>query len=56
MLFDLHFDPLLAAEYAALVILLVFLYRRAGTTRAKAVVYVLSVILVAVFLLLFAPR
>ncbi len=55
-LFSFNFDPVLAVEYAALVILLVFLYRRAKSTRAKAAVYVLSVVMVAIFLLLFAPR
>ncbi len=55
-LLNFQFDPLLAVEYAALVILLAFLDRRARSTRAKAAVYVLSVVLVAIFLLLFAPR
>lgn len=50
------FDPVIAGAYALLVILLVVIYRQAKNTRARLIIYVMSVILVMAFLLLFAPR
>lgn len=51
-----RFDPLIAAGYAVLVGALVVLYRRARGAYARLAVYLLSIVLVLVFLLLFAPR
>ena len=52
----LPFDPFVAFAYAALVLLLMFLYRLAKTSLARLMVYFLSLALVLLFLLLFAPR
>jgi hypothetical protein len=52
----LKFDPVIAGAYALLVVLLVLIYRQAKSTRARLIIYGMSVILVIVFLLLFAPR
>jgi hypothetical protein len=52
----LKFDPVIAGAYALLVVLLVVIYRQAKSTRARLIIYGMSVILVLAFLLLFAPR
>jgi hypothetical protein len=54
--FFFRFNPPIALAYAALVLGLVFAYRRARDARARLAVYLLSVALVLLFLVLFAPR
>ena len=51
-----NLDPLIAAAYAVLVLVLVFIYHRAKDLRARLGVLLLSMLLVFAFLLLFAPR
>ena len=52
----LSIDPRVAAGYAILVAVTVWLYHRARTRRARLAVYALAVIAVTLFLLFFAPR
>jgi hypothetical protein len=49
-------DPQVIVAYAIMVAVLVVFYRRANDVRVRLVIYFVSIILVFVFLLLFAPR
>ena len=49
-------DPRVALGYAALVAVLLVVYRRARTARGRLAVYALAVLAVLLFLLLLAPR